>query len=148
MTSAKKPLVITLGLLQVFIALGAVPVGLNFILDPTGASLGFPLDWLADTLFKNYLIPGIFLFSVNGIGSLIGAFLTFRRHRLASLMAVGLGTFLLAWIVVQVFTLGPPIHWLQVLYFVLGAVELLLGWRMLPDARPVQSRPNKGVRDM
>ena len=104
-----------------------------FIVDPTGASLGFPLEWLADTLFKNYLVPGIFLFSVNGIGSLIGAFLTFRRHTLASLAAVGLGAFLIAWIVVQVIILGPPPHWLQTLYFVLGAVELLLGWRMMPN---------------
>jgi hypothetical protein len=105
-----------------------------FIVDPSGASLDFPLEWVADTLFKNYLVPGIFLFSVNGIGSLIGAYLTFRRHRLAGLAAVGLGAFLMAWIVVQVITVGPPPHWLQILYFVLGAVEMWLGWRLNPDA--------------
>jgi len=33
-----------------------------------------------------------------------------------------------------VWTLGPPLHWLQVLYFVLGAIELGLGWMMDPDA--------------
>ena len=32
----------------------------------------------------------------------------------------------------MVIILGPPLHWLQILYFVLGAVELLLGWRMKP----------------
>ena len=119
-----------LGVLQLFIGIGAVPAGFLFIVDPTGASLGFPLEWLADTPFKNYLVPGIFLFGVNGIGSLTGAFLTFRRHWLASLAAVGLGAFLIGWIAVQVIALGPPPHWLQILYFVLGAVELLLGWRM------------------
>lgn len=133
MTSAKKSIVSALGILQIFIGIGAVPVGFMFIVDPTGASLGFPLEWLADTPFKNYLVPGIFLFSANGIGSLTGAFLTFRRHMLASLAAVGLGAFLMAWIVVQVITLGPPLHWLQIFYFVLGAVELLLGWRMNPN---------------
>lgn len=133
MTSAKKSIGIALGIVQIFIGIGAVPVGFMLIVDPTGASLGFPLEWLADTLFKNYLVPGIFLFSVNGIGSLTGAFLTFRWHTLASLAAVGLGAFLVAWIVVQVITLGPPLHWLQILYFVLGAVELLLGWRMNPN---------------
>lgn len=40
----------------------------------------------------------------------------------------------MAWIVVQVITLGPPLHWLQILYFVLGAVELLLGWGMNPHS--------------
>jgi len=133
MTSAKKKVVIALGILQIFIGIGAVPVGFMFIVDPTGASLGFPLEWIADTLFQNYLVPGIFLFTVNGIGSLMGAFLTWRRHPLTSLAAVGLGAFLMAWIVVQVITLGPPPHWLQILYFVLGAAELLLGWRMNPN---------------
>ena len=133
MTSAKKSIVILLGILQIVIGIGAVPVGFMFILDPTGASLGFPLEWIADTLFQNYLIPGIFLFAVNGVGSLIGAFLTLRRHSLASLVAVSLGTFLMAWIIVQVITFGPPPHWLQILYFVLGAGELLLGWQMNPN---------------
>ena len=119
MTSAKRSTVIALGILQIFIGIGAVPVGLMFILDPTGSSIGFPLEWVAGTVFKNYLVPGIFLFSVNGVGSLLGAFLTLRRHRLASLVAVALGVFLIAWIVVQVITLGPPIHWLQILYFVM-----------------------------
>lgn len=135
-TSAKKSVVSALGILQIFIGIGAVPVGFVFIVDPTGASLGFPSEWLATlatTPFKNYLVPGIFLFTVNGIGSLTGAFLTFRRHMLASLAAVGLGAFLMAWIVVQVLTLGPPLHWLQIMYFVLGTVELLLGWRLNPN---------------
>lgn len=135
-TSTKTSIVVILGTLQIFIGIGAVPAGFLFIVDPTGAGLGFPSDWLATlatTPFKNYLVPGIFLFSVNGIGSLTGAFLTFRRHRLASLVAFGLGAFLMSWIVVQVLTLGPPLHWLQILYFVLGAVEVLLGWRMDPD---------------
>jgi hypothetical protein len=138
MTSAKKSIVIALGILQIFIGIGAVPVGFMFMVDPTGASLGFPLEWLADTLFQNYLVPGIFLFTVNGIGSLMGAFLTLRRDPSANLAAVGLGVFLMAWIVVQVITFGPPPHWLQILYFVLGAVELLLGRRMNPN----------GVRNM
>jgi hypothetical protein len=131
--SAKKSTVRALGILQIFIGIGAVPVGLMFIIDPTGAGLGFSLESLADTPFRNYLVPGIFLLCVNGIGSLTGAFLTLRRQGLAGLAAAGLGAFLMAWIVVQVITLGPPIHWLQIMYFVLGAVELLLGGRLNPD---------------
>ncbi len=134
MNVAGKPVVVALGTLQVFVGIGAVPVGLMFILDPSGSSVGFPREWVSDTLFRNYLVPGVFLFAINGIGSLVGAFLTFRQHALSGLCAVGLGAFLMAWIVVQVITLGPPPHWLQASYFVLGAVELLLGWRMNFDA--------------
>jgi hypothetical protein len=56
--------------------------------------------------------------------------LTFTRHQHASLVAIGLGAFLIAWIVVQVLSMGPPLHWLQVLYFLLGGVELILGWQL------------------
>lgn len=41
-----------------------------------------------------------------------------------------LGMLLMGWIVVQVITLGLPLHWLQPVYFFLGVAELILGWRM------------------
>jgi hypothetical protein len=119
----------SLGILQLFIGMSAVPVGLMMLINPADA---LPPELLAGSIFPNYLIPGIFLFSVNGVGNLIGAFLTVRQHSLASIMAVGLGAFLMAWIVVQLVTLGPPIHWLQPLYFVFGALELALGWMLDP----------------
>jgi len=131
MQTSKKQLTYSLGILQVLIGIGAVPVGFMMIINPYGA---LPIEMLEGSPFPNFLIPGIFLFSVNGVGSLIGAYLTFRRHLYASLAAIALGTFLVAWIVVQVWSLGPPIHWLQVLYFVLGIVELGLGWQLDPGA--------------
>ncbi|MEZ4516650.1 MAG: hypothetical protein R3C44_07360 [Chloroflexota bacterium] len=120
-----------LGILQVFIGIGAVPVGLMMIIDPSGP---LPIEMLEGSPFPNFLIPGIVLFSINGVGSLIGAVLTFRQHAYAGLVAIGLGAFLMVWIVMQVWWLGPPIHWLQVLYFVLGAAELGLGWMLDPGA--------------
>jgi hypothetical protein len=121
----------SLGILQICIGIGAVPVGLMMIINPYGP---LPVEMLKGSPFANFLIPGIFLFSVNGVGSLIGATLTFRRHAYAGLAAIGLGAFLMTWIVVQVWSLGPPIHWLQLLYFGLGAVELGLGWWLDPGA--------------
>jgi hypothetical protein len=59
--------------------------------------------------------------------------LTFRRHAFAGEAAMGLGAFLMAWIIVQVWVLGPPPHWLQILYFVLGGVEFGLGWQIERD---------------
>jgi hypothetical protein len=100
------------------------------ILDPTGSGLGMSTGMLAGSPFSTFLIPGVVLLLVNGIGSLIGGVLTFTGHRRASLVAIGLGVFLIAWIVVQVLSMGPPLHWLQVMYFVLGSVELFLGWQL------------------
>jgi hypothetical protein len=114
-----------LGILQVFIGIGAVPAGISMIHDPSGRGLGMPLEMLANSPFSNFLIPGVFLLVVNGIGSLLGAIGSFKRHRFAGEIAAGLGAFLIVWIAAQVWWMG--VHWLHVLYFVLGLVELVLG---------------------
>ncbi len=131
MTAGRQPLSLFTGLVQAFVGLGALPVGLLMILNPRGGRL-VPAEVLEGSPFPDFLIPGLFLFTVNGLGSLIGAYLSFRRHRLAGPAALGLGAFLMAWIVVQVLALGPPIVFLQGMYFVLGAVELAAGWRIGP----------------
>ncbi|MCD4734321.1 hypothetical protein K8R78_08820 [bacterium] len=120
-----KPLSVVLGILQIFIGIGAVPAGLMMLLDPSGSSLGMPLSMLANTPFPNFLIPGIFLLMVNGIGSILGGLASFRRYRHADKIAVGLGVFLILWIVAQVWWMG--IHWLHIMYVTLGVVELTLG---------------------
>ncbi|MCJ7513632.1 MAG: hypothetical protein MUO23_11760 [Anaerolineales bacterium] len=68
----------------------------------------------------------MFLFAVNGLGSLVGAGLSFARHRYAGEAAATLGSILMAWIAIQVAIIGS-LHWLHVLYFALGFVELALG---------------------
>ena len=122
----RKGLFHGLGVLQAFIGVGAVAGGLGLALDPSGKSLGIPLELLAKTPFATFLVPGIVLFIVNGVGSLVGAVASFARHRYAGWTAMALGAFLVLWIVVQVYWMEP--HWLHVLYFCLGVLEVVLGW--------------------
>jgi len=117
---------ITVGLLQAFIGLGAIGGGLMLLIDPSGAAMGLPVSMLEGSVFPDFLIPGLFLFSVNGLGSLLGAVLSFTKHHYAPLAALVLGAILVAWIVIQVGII-QSIHWLHALYFVLGLVELVLG---------------------
>jgi hypothetical protein len=65
--------------------------------------------------------------AVNGLGSLAGGLASFLRYRYAGEIAMGLGAFLMLWIVAQVGWIGLG-HWPQSLYFGFGAVELALGW--------------------
>lgn len=120
---------IVLASLQAFIALGAIGGGFIFIRDPSGATMGLPVSLLEGSIFRDYLVPGLFLFVVNGLGSLAGAILTFARDRRAGPVAIALGLILMAWIVIQV-AIIRSFHWLQVLYFALGLVEALLGIRL------------------
>jgi hypothetical protein len=123
-----------LGILQAFIGIGAVAGGLALMLDPTGESLGVPLTLLEETPFASFLVPGIVLFTVNGLGSFAGAIASFTRHRYAGEAAIALGTFLVVWILIQVYWMSG-FHWLHWLYLSLGIVEVVLGWSAWRTAR-------------
>ena len=115
-----------LGFLQVFIGLGAVGGGLGLIWDPTGAKFGMPLEMLKYSPFSDFLIPGIILLMVNGVGSLIGSLHSFKLKQYASDIAIALGVFLVAWIVIQIYWIHS-FHWLHALYLSLGTLEFALG---------------------
>jgi len=125
---------IGMGVLQAFIGLGAIGGGLMFIIDPSGNAMELPVDMLQGSPFPDFLIPGLFLFTVNGLGSIVGAGLSLARSRYAPEAGVLLGAILVAWIIIQV-AIIQSVHWLHILYFVLGFIELALGlhcrrWRI------------------
>ena len=126
-TRKNKGLFTGLGTLQAFIGLGAVGGGIALVLEPSGFKLGIPLELLKSTPFSTYLVPGIVLFVVNGLGSLVGAAASFIRNRYAGMTAMALGVFLIAWIMFQVYWFAG-FHWLHVLYLGLGLLEFVLGW--------------------
>jgi len=123
-----------LGGLQTLVGLGAVGGGLALVSDPTGAKLGIPLQTIEHSPFSTYLVPGIVLLSVNGLGSLAGAATSFTRYRYSGEVAMALGLFLVAWIVIQVYWMRD-IHWLHGLYLGLGLLELVLGRLLRTDLR-------------
>jgi len=125
-TNVIRKVYIGLGSLQAFIGLGALAGGYGLVKDPSGSALGLPLSFLEGSLFPNFLIPGMFLLVVHGIGSMIGACLSFIRKRYAQKIAIVLGAILIAWIVIQIVIIRT-FHWMHVLYFILGFVELWIG---------------------
>ena len=120
---------IGLAALQVFVGIWAVAGGLGLALDPSGASVGIPLEYLADSPFSDYLIPGIVLFVVNGLGSFAGALAAFTERRYAGEVGLVLGAFLVMWILVQLYWVAW-FHWLHAVFLCLGLVELGLAWQV------------------
>ncbi len=107
--------------LEGFTAVGAIPVGLSMLQDPTGAAVGLPPGWIEATIFGSYVVPGLYLLFVNGIGMLLLAGLSVARHPVAPWLTGILGTGLVIWILVQVAVL-PELSPLQALFGVIGTV--------------------------
>jgi hypothetical protein len=114
------------GVLQSLIGIGAAISGILLILGPDGRYLQLPIELLKTSPFRNFLIPGIILFLVNGVGHLVSAVLCFKMHRIAGFAGIFFGFGLIIWLFVQVNMIGGG-SWLQYIYFVLGMLEILLG---------------------
>ena len=89
-------------ILEVFTAIGAIPVGLMFLADPTGQLVQVPRGWIEATIFGSYVVPGLYLLLVNGFGMPSLAFLTIRRHWVAPWLTGTLGVGLITWILVEI----------------------------------------------
>ena len=118
-------LLVILGCIQLFVALGALPVGYLFIINPDGSAVGMNVQLLQNSPFSDFLIPGIALFVFNGIFHLIDAFFCFFKLKIAPYIGAILGIGLLIWILVQVYSVGLN-SYLQPVFFSIGMVELFL----------------------
>jgi hypothetical protein len=119
----------SLGILQIFIAIGAIGGGYGLISAPDGSNLGTPLSMLETTPFPDFLIPGWLLLTLVGLGSLAAGILTLSRKWHYREAAIVMGCILMGWIIIQV-ALIRGIHWLHATYLLLGALEAWLGWRL------------------
>lgn len=117
-----------------FQGVSGVAGGIGLIGDPTGRSVGLPLDWLEGSPFADYLIPGLVLFSALGVSPLIVAYGLWRRLFWAWPAVLVVGAALVVWIGVEILVVGyhawPP---LQLVYGLLGVALLVLA--LLPSVR-------------
>ena len=88
--------------IEVLTGILAIPVGLMFLSDPTGALMGLPQGWIEATPFGDYVLPGLYLLFVNGMGMIVLAGLTAVRHWSAPWLTGVLGLGMISWILVQI----------------------------------------------
>lgn len=107
--------------LHLFVGIGAIFGGLAAIIDPIDP-LGVPNDLLENSPFRNYLIPGIILFSILGLGNIIGALIFRLKRNIEGYAGSVLGCALVIWIVVQCIILRT-VSFLHVLFFLIGLFQ-------------------------
>jgi hypothetical protein len=116
------------------VAIGAIPVGVGFVIAPDGSRVGMPLDLLQGTPFASFRIPGLLLAVAVGGSTLTAAILLARRHRHALAASFLAGAIVVGWISVQVVLIGLASP-LQPIVAALGLALILLAW---PPASPTE----------
>lgn len=112
-------------LVAVFLLLsgiGAVYGGWRLINRTDGSGVGMEIELLADTPFHDFLIPGIILFAVSGLFSMIALVMLFANSRKYPLLVYIAGIILTGWIMGYCF-LSREVN---LFHFVLGAIGLIL----------------------
>jgi hypothetical protein len=115
--------------LHVFVGIGAMAGGFGAIINPQNP-LGMSTDFLKNSPFSDYLIPGIILFTVIGLGNIFSA-LMFRFHtKFQGYISSVFSWALVIWIVVQCIMINE-IAFLHVLFFTIGLIQAALSATML-----------------
>lgn len=90
--------------------------------------MGMPLEWLSGSPFDSFLWPGIILAAVVGGTQLAAVCSIFRKRRFWPEMS-GVASFgILIWIFMEMYFVRQASSFLQVLYFGLGIITLVLAF--------------------
>lgn len=116
-------------ILHVFVGLGAIGGGIVTILNPQNP-MGITVDALKNSPFSNYLIPGIILFSVIGLGNIISALALYYKPWFHGYISNVFSWALVIWIVVQCIMLNM-IALPHIIYFIIGVIEATLAMIIL-----------------
>ena len=119
--------------LHLFVGIGGLVGGFAAIINPQNP-LGISIDVLKNSPFNNYLIPGIILFIIIGLGNLISAFMFSFKLRYQGYISSVFSWALVIWIIVQCFMLNGVVF-LHILFFIIGLIEALLSMLIIFEKR-------------
>jgi hypothetical protein len=114
-------------LLELLTGIFAIPVGLMFLSDPSGGSMGIPQGWIEATPFGSYVVPGLYLLLVNGVAMIVASALSAAGHWIAPWLTGTLGVGMIIWIGVQILVMPETMF----LTWVFLAVGFALGFSAL-----------------
>lgn len=115
--------------IHLFVGFGAISGGLAAVTNPI-APLGIPTSALKNSPFSDFLIPGITLICVIGLGNLLAAGLGLSKQKFQGYISGSMGVILMGWIVIQCIML-QAIAALHVIFFLIGAIQGLMALALL-----------------
>lgn len=108
--------------LLTFNAVSALIAGWLMMMDTTGQSMGFNVEMLRFSPFKDFFIPGLVLFFSNGVLSSIAIISIVTNHKNAYTLMWVQGTILAGWICGQILML----RMIEPLHLLMGGVGVIL----------------------
>lgn len=115
--------------LHVFVGVGALAGGLAAITNPDNP-MGVTVEALENSPFNNFLIPGIILFTIIGVGNIVSAITLRLDFKLQGYVSSIFSWALVIWIVVQCIMLNDIVS-LHVIFFVIGLVQAVISATIL-----------------
>lgn len=115
--------------LHVFVGIGAMAGGFAAISNPQ-EPLGAPIELLKNSPFSDFLIPGIVLFTVIGLGNIISAAAVSFKSKFQGYISGVFSWALVIWIVIQCIMINA-IGFLHVLFFTIGLIMAVLSMTIL-----------------
>jgi len=110
--------------LHLLVGVGAVAGGWAAVSNPH-SPLGMPAEALRTGPFSSFLVPGLFLMIVLGLGNLAAFGVSFLPWRYRSWLDGALGGILILWILIQCWILQAVVF-LHVLFFGFGVIQGIL----------------------
>ncbi len=140
MRPAAGPARATAVILLLILGMGALAGGIALVTAPDGSAMQFSTTLLEGSPFSDYLVPGLILGGLFGVGSLVVALLAIRREALAPLLAFVIGVGQMVWIAVELAIIREfsPLHVIMFTVGLLLAIDALLWSR--PQWRSPASR--------
>jgi len=106
--------------LHVIVGVGGLAGGYNAIAHPM-APMGASVELLKNSPFTDFLIPGLILFSIIGVGNLISAVLFLKKLPYQGYISSVFSWALVIWIIVQCMMIQAVVF-LHVLFFIIGKI--------------------------
>ncbi len=118
-----------LNILHAFVGIGAMGGGMMAILNPQGPG-GMATESLNNSPFRDFLIPGIILFTVIGLGNVSCVISIRLKSKYQGYISSIFSWALVIWIIVQCIMLQTVVS-LHVIFFIIGLVQAFLSFIIL-----------------
>lgn len=114
--------------IHLFVGIGALAGGIMAFYSVEHDILNLSADTMLQRgPFESFLIPGLFLFFIIGVGNLLAAWQVYTKSNHLRVISGCLGLILCMWILVQCYVLNG-INALHVIYFLIGCLQIFLAY--------------------